>query len=427
MTAIHEHISSGLTRERLTLELRRARRPFLIWLALLALALAGTAIILSKLNLPWPWQHEYRFQVTATDVSGVVSDDEVRIAGVPVGRVVAVGLQSSQPVITATISAQYGPLYRDARLQLRPNTPLQDMYLDVVSRGHRSAGVLPAGTALPVQQTQVAVQIGQVIDIFDASVRPRVRAAIDALGAGLDDHGADFRRALIELAPFLHAARQLTEAIATRQEETRRLIHNFGLMTAELARRDQQVTSLVRTGSITLERLASVERPLSALIEQLPPTLGVLPRSFAAVRFAADRLDPALTALLPAAQALSPALASLQSLSPIAEAALGALDRPLPSLTRLVDAANPLARNLERTFSALTPQAPRLDHVTAAMLPCELAVDKFFNWTMSTMKYYDSNGVIPRAAAGAGLATTSLAREPYLTAGASCAGGSPRK
>lgn len=423
---LSDHISSGLTRDRLALELRRARRPFAIWLVLLAAALGGGALILSKLNLPWPWQSQYSFAVAAGDASGVVSGDEIRIAGVPVGHVTAVSLVHGTPVIRAEMDARYGPIYRDARLALRPNTPLQDMYLDIESRGHASAGPVRAGAPLGLARTQVAVQIGSVVDIFDASVRPRVRAAIDALGQGLGSEAANFRLGLSELAPFLRAAHQLTGALAVRGVQTARLVHNLGAMTSELGARYADVRTLVGSGASTLERIASVEHSFSALIRQLPPTLRVLPGSFAAVRSAAAQLNPTLTALLPAAHALRPALAALQRLSPTATSALTALDRPLPSLTALLHAATPLSGTLSDAFSVLTPQAPRLDHITAAIVPCELAVDRFFNWTLSTMKYYDANGVIPRAAAVAGISSIGNTRpERFLGAPRSCSGGAP--
>jgi virulence factor Mce-like protein len=426
MTPIPDHISTGLTRERLALEVRRARGPFAIWLTLLVAAIAAGGLILYHLDLPWPWQSDYSFTVAASDTSGVVSGDEVRIAGVDVGRVTGVSLQHGQPVIAATMGPQYGPIYRDARLALRPNTPLQDMYLDIENRGNRRAGALRDGIPLPVAQTQAAVQIGSVVDIFDAAVRPRVGAAIDALGDALGSQGANFRRGLTALAPFLQAARQLTSVLATRRVETAQLVHNLGLMTDELAGRDTQVRSLVSGGSVTLQRVASVESSLSALIKQLPPTLSVLPGSFSAVRTAAAQLQPALSALLPTARALGPALASLRQLSPVADSALTALDRPLPGLTALLRTATPLSGRLARAFAELTPQAPRVNHITAAVIPCELAVDRFFNWTQSTTKYYDANGTIPRAAAVVGVGSVgNTPPEKYLTAGPSCAAGAP--
>src|SRR5439155_3520012 len=126
--------------------------------------------------------------------------------------------------------------------------------------------------------------IGEVLDVFNADVRPRVKQAIGNLGRGLGAHGDEFRAALVQLAPFLQSAKRLTREYAIRRSRTRRLIHNFGLMTEELARRQGQVIRLVRAGSQGLGELGSVDRPLSQLITEMPPLLRRLPRSFAALR-----------------------------------------------------------------------------------------------------------------------------------------------
>jgi ABC-type transporter Mla subunit MlaD len=345
---------------------------------------------------------------------------------VPVGNISAVSLDHGRAVLTAQIKRKYAPLYRDARLRLRPSTPLQDMYLDVVDRGTPAAGKLPDHGLLDASRTRTPVNLGQVVDLFDADVRPRVSAAIQALGRGLQDHGADLRAALVQLAPFLDAARHLAQTISVRDRQTRRLVHNFRLMSQALAARDHQVTRLVRGGATAFGRLAAVNGSLGTLITQLPPTLRVMPRSYATLRAAADELDPTATALLPVTKALPTGLGALERLSPDARAGLAALDRPLPRLTALMRATSPAGHSLADAFAHLQPQAPRYDHITSAIVPCELALQKFFAWTLSIAKFSDVHGLFPRGQAVTGSHSAGVA-DPGLTAGHSCAGGGPRK
>jgi virulence factor Mce-like protein len=418
VSSVQDRISEGLTRERLGLEVKRAQRPFILWLLLLAAAVLAFALLLTKLHLPAPWASTYRFQLAASDVTGVQPGNEVRIGGVQVGHVTAVGLKSGTPVLAVSVDPKYGPVYSDARVEIRPNTPLQDMYLDIVSRGSRSAGAIPGGGELRAAQTQPPVQIGQVIDIFDSSVRPRVTATIAALGEGLGHHGAQLRAALVELAPFLRVAQRFDHETAVRQLQTNRLVHNFALLSGELAGRSNQLTGLVRDGAVTMGRLASVEQPLGVLIDQLPPTLRVLPPAFAAVDRAAAQLEPAARSLLPVAGALAPALRALKQLSPIAQTALSALDRPLPGLTRLLLSTSPLADQLTRSFAGLRPQAPELDRTTAAILPCETAVQKFFQWTLSVSKMSGLHGDMQRGVGLAGPQTLAGLVSPAINGNA---------
>jgi hypothetical protein len=301
------------------------------------------------------------------------------------------------------------------------------MYVNVEKRGTPAAGKLPDGGLLAAQRTQTSVYIGRVLDVFDADVRARMQQAIDEAGRGLGDHGEQFRAALVELAPFLQAAKRLARENAIRQEQTRRLIHNFRLLTEELARRDRSVTQLVTGGSQSLGELGSVEQRLSQLIAQMPPMLRQLPSSFATLRAAADQLDPAFDALMPVARALPAGLGALQQLGPDLRSGALALRRPMPRLASLVRATQPLAADLRSAFADLRPTAPRLDDMTAQIVPCELAVQKFFQWTLSVAKFYDVRGAFPRGEDVAGVNSTGSIPDPELRPSPSCAKGGLRK
>src|SRR3954451_49744 len=336
MTEIRDRLSEGLSRERLRLELRRSARPFVVWLALVVLGLVGIGGLLSRLQVAWPWKDQYHVRLAVDDAKGVVpGNTEVRLAGVVVARVEGVQLQRDTPMLNVRIQGRYKPLYRDARLRLRPKTPLEDVYLNVESRGTPGGGEVPDNGVLAAERTHTPVYIGKVLDVFNADRRAREKQAIENMGRGLGDHGAQFRAALVELAPFLDAARRLSRENAIRVVQTRRLIHNFRLMTEELGRRDRQVTRLASAGSRALGELGAADRPLAEFIAQMPPMLRQMPRSFATLRGAADELDPAFDALRPVAAAMPSGLRALERLGPDLRAGSAALRRPMTRLGRL--------------------------------------------------------------------------------------------
>jgi virulence factor Mce-like protein len=388
---------------------------------LLALTIGAIAVIARGLRLNMPWSHTYTVRVAVDDAKGVVpGKQQVRISGLPVGKITKAELVNGRPVLTITIKGKYAPLYRDARLRLRPKTPLDDLYLNVENRGHKSAGKLQGNEILAAERTVVPVDIGRVFDAFSGDTRARLEEAVDGLGQGLNDHGNQLRAALVRLAPFLDSARRLTNELAVRRGHTRRLVHNLRLMMQELGQRNAELRGLVRGGSQTLTALASQESALSQTIVQLPPTLRALQPAFSALRASADQLDPALDGLRRSAKEMPAGLAALRSFSVEALPALQALRRPLPSLTTLVSALQPTATGLNGAFTSLRPQAPRLNHVTAAIVPCELAVRKFFANSLSLFKFYDSRGMITRG-------QTVNGSDPNQREDKSCAEGRPRK
>lgn len=415
----------GFDRERMALEVRRARGPFVVLLAFVVAAVAAALYIFSHLGITLPWQNTYTAHVALDNASGVVpGGDEVDLKGVRVGTITDVQLRNGQAVATITMDPKHGPLYRDARLELRPRTPLDDLYLDILSRGHPRAGKLGPNQVLPASQTQDFVEISPVLDVFSAGVRDRVKDAINQLGAGLPDHGYDLRKSLVELAPFLSAARRLTQVTAERAADTRQLIHNFGLMSGELARRDTQVRMLVRAGAKSLTSVGSVNSRLESVIAQLPPTMRQLNISFTTLRAAADQLDPAFDALQPTALALPAGLDALRRFSQAAAPSFEALRRPLPQLAALLSAVRPTAAHLAGAFAGLQPVAPRLDRITSILTPCELAVQKFFGNTISLTKFYDLRDFAPIIRGEVVLAGGTVP-QPNQTWSPSCAPGAP--
>src|SRR3954447_9649119 len=141
MIEVRDHRTERINRARIALELRRAAKSGIVVAAALVI---GTIIALRIANdigssLGRSTQL-VSFQVN--DANNVVANsDEVRFLGIPAGRVGSVKMVNGQPVISASFDTQYGHIYRNARVVVRPNTALEDMYLDVVYPGTPSAGL----------------------------------------------------------------------------------------------------------------------------------------------------------------------------------------------------------------------------------------------------------------------------------------------
>ncbi len=409
-----------INRGRMALEIKRARGGFLALLVLVALTIGAVAVIADGLRLNMPWADTYTVRVAVDDAKGVVAGkQQVRISGLPVGKIEKAELVDGRPVLTIKLKGEYAPLYKDAKLRLRPKTPLADLYLNVEQRGHKSAGELSEDDVLSAERTVVPVDIGRVFNAFNGDTRTRLEQATDELGIGLPDHGVQFREALVELSPFLRSAQKLSRETAERRGYTRRLVHNFALMMDELGDREKQLRGLVRGGSATFTRLATSERQLAEVFSELPPTLQQLQPAFSALRKSADELDPAFEELRGSARQLPAGMKALREFSNEATPSLRALRRPLPRLGQLMAALAPTSNDLARAFAQLAPAAPRLDRITKTIVPCEFAVQKFFANTISLMKFYDARGLIPRGQTVDGTSAMAPAK--------SCAPGGPRK
>lgn len=384
-----------MTRDRLALEVRRARRPFVVYLGLVICGTTALLGILRNQTFLRPWEDHVRVRAFVADAKGIVSGkQEVRVAGVKVGVVTEERLVGGRAQITMQIDERYAPVYRDATVRLRPVTPLQDMYVEL-RRGHPAAGRLD-GDVIPESQTTSPVDISRVLDTFDADTRDRLATLLHQLGPGLADNGVQLRAAFERAAPFLRAAEQVTGALAERRAELRRLIGNTRRLTTALAGHDAQLARLVVRGEATLGELAREDAPLARTIRALPGMVERLDAAMTSLGVARGRLDPAIDALRPAVARLAPGLDAAGRLGREARPAFSALASPVAALTPMAHALRPTAGALAQALDRLRSQAGSFDRLTRLLVPCREIMRQFFSNTPSVGKFANAYGAYPR-------------------------------
>lgn len=422
---VRDRLSQRNGRRRLELEARRGARPLVTVVAGLAIGLLIAGYIATHISKTL-FSRTETLSFVVSDATGVVKGvDEVRLKGIGIGRVSDIEIKDERAVITAKVQKKYGAIYRNARVQLRPNTALQDMYLDIVDRGTASAGVLHGSDPLAAGRTEVPVGIDEVLNVFQAPVRVRLQTLLDQLGNGLADHGARLRTAFAQFVPFIDRVGQVSHQLAVRAPMVRRLVHNTAVLSQTLGARQEQLNTLVDSGSATLTTLKDSGGDLGATLEALPPTLRAVDSSFTAVRGVVGDVDGAVRALDPVADALPASLSSLRRLNTSAAPAVRALQTPVQRLVPFTRTLKPLSGELAQAVDALAPQADTVNKVTDDLVRCRKGVIGFFQWNASISKLGDSRAPFPRGNLVAGAQSSSVLNDPDEFFPSSCAPGRP--
>lgn len=395
----------NINRQRLRLEVRRARGPaFLLVLAFVVTAVTGVGM-LRNLAFNKPWVDTYTVKAAFADAKGVVAgSSEVRLAGIDVGVVDDIDLEGGRAVLTMRIERRYGDLYRDARMRIRPVSPLDDTYIDIDRRGTPRAGIATGAWTIPGSQTGSPVDVSRVLNVFDADTSRHMAVLTRELGEGLPDGGRQLREALVAFRPFFTSLRQLNDVTARRATLVKRLVSNTGTLSHELGRRDGKLKQLIGSGNAVMAELARRERPLDGTLRQLPGTLRKLDRTMVALDETRRELDPALRALVPSAKALDPALEALTDVSEAGLPAVNGLRRPVGQLSKLSSALPPTVSDLTRAVRTLRRGTPPVAHSVAKVPRCFEGIEDFFAHTMSLTKFYDGYRTVARATAGEGVA-----------------------
>ncbi|HZA58483.1 MAG TPA: MlaD family protein [Solirubrobacterales bacterium] len=302
--------------------MKRAIREHLRdFLAIIALVIAGVVtmfVILANQStaLPswFPILGEDRFEVKAKFSSAQAvtpgQGQAVMIAGIKVGDITGVTLDDGQAEVTMDVDYDKAGLITDeASLLLRPKTGLNDMVIEV-SPGTGDESV-EEGDTIPLASTQPNVNPDEVLASLDADTQAFLKLLLAGGAEALDpEKGRDRKlgNALRQFEPFARDIARLTGKLAQRRDSISRSIHNFRLLSEELAARDTDLISFVEGSNGALERFANQEANLRESLRELPSTLAATDDALASgSRFAVATL-PALRDSLPGARALRPAL-----------------------------------------------------------------------------------------------------------------------
>jgi len=292
--------------------IRKHLTDFLAIIALFVIALGVGGYILSQERLRFPLVQKKTFplKVVLPNAQAVTpgQGQTVRVAGVEIGLIGKVELQDGLAVVQLEIEPKYKSLIRqDASVLLRPKTGVKDMFLEV-DPGHGQP--MKKNGRIPVENTEQDIDPDEILAALDADTRDYLRLLISGAGKGLKGRGSDLQETLARFGPLHRDLAKVTKAIAHRRHNLRRLIHNYGLLTAELGNHDKELTRLVRSSSVVFEAFASQDQNISTAVARLPGALRQTQSTLAKIAPCgsssngtcgfADRLGSSLESLRPA-------------------------------------------------------------------------------------------------------------------------------
>ena len=193
----------------------------------------------------------------------------VNIAGVEVGEISSVKLESGRAVIGLKIEREHATIYRDASILLRPKTGLKDMVAEL-NPGTPEAGELAEGERIPASQTLPDVNLDEILASLDADTRDYLKLLLGDASIGLKDNGRALARTIRRFEPTARYARRVNEQLALRRHNLRRAIHNLSLLMGELGSRDTQVANFVDSSNQVFAALANQSANIQATLRELP-------------------------------------------------------------------------------------------------------------------------------------------------------------
>ncbi len=196
-----------------------------------------------------PFDHTYELSATFDDVTGLLKDDNVKVAGVRVGKVTGIEIDKGKALVRFQVRDDV-KLPTDTEVAVRWRNLLGQRYVYLYPG--RGSTVLQDGER--IAKTKSVVDLGELFNrlgpIVQAIDPAQVNSFLDAIVGALDGNQGKVSRAIDDLAT-------VAGSLATRDEAIGRLIENLDTVAGTITSRDSQI-------KVVLDNLVKLAETFSA-------------------------------------------------------------------------------------------------------------------------------------------------------------------
>lgn len=312
---------------------------------------------------------KYRVRVIFDSAAFVIPGSNVKVAGVVVGTVGDVELtDKNQAAVTIEIT---DPGYQDFRTDATCRVGLQSLigeqFIECKPTQPREDGAEPAPLLskiqdgpgkgdylLPVERTSVPVGPDLLGNIMRVPEQDRFRLILNEFGAAAAGNGQALREAIHRANPTLKYANDFVEILAQQNKLIDRLTVQSDEILEPMAQKRKDLAGFIRTAGETAAATAEEGDALEANFQKLPAFLRELKPATERISALADQVGPSVANLSAQAPALNQAITGLgpfiKASGPAVKTLGDAAERgqqTFPRIAPLVDRLGQLANNLE--------------------------------------------------------------------------------
>jgi phospholipid/cholesterol/gamma-HCH transport system substrate-binding protein len=286
----------------------RERNPVIVGAVGLAVI---AALLLFAFNIDRiPFLNGTKYTAAISEAGGLKPNDEVRIAGVKVGKVTGVDLDGDHVRVTFRVDrgTEFG---KETAASVRIKTVLGQKFLMLEPKG---PGQLASGSEIPLSRTVAAYD---VVEAFSDLATTAENIDTEQYAKALDTIATTFEDSPDEVRSAVDGLGRLSRTIATRDAQLRELLDHTAGVSEVLADRNQEFVSLLADGDLLLEELerrrqdihvllvntSKLSTQLTALVREnrkdIEPALQNLRNVVAVLRANQDNLDKSIELMAP--------------------------------------------------------------------------------------------------------------------------------
>src|SRR4051794_6151886 len=322
----------------------------------------------------------YRVRAIFNNAFSVIPGEDVKIAGVKVGKIESLDVTDDQKaaVVLRIDEPGFGDFRKDATCTIRPQSLIGEKFVECTPTQTRPSGAqLPPLLSedpdhkgqylLPSTQTRRPVDIDLLNNILRLPYRQRLSIILNELGTGLAGRGQDLNEVIRNANPALKETDKVLKLLANQNKVLRQLATDSDTVLAPLARERNHVAGFIdsagKVAQATAEERGAFEENLKRLpvfLRELKPTmirLGALSDEMSPVLedlgAQAPNINRFILSLGPFANSATPSLVSLGDASEVGQRALVNARPIIKDLGTFAKGAKPLTKNLDDLLTSL--------------------------------------------------------------------------
>jgi phospholipid/cholesterol/gamma-HCH transport system substrate-binding protein len=299
----------------------------------------------------------YQVSVTLTDADNLVFQSDVRMAGVPVGKIEALKVNGRHARATLQLDKDIVPLHEGATVTVAAKTLIEETFLDL----HDGKGpALPDGATLPPGAS--SVQLNDVLTSLDQPTRDKLGSMLRSQGLATKGTKDEVDYLLTGLGSLGRNGNTALEAVANQSQDLAELTRNVTAVLRALDTQQGRIVQLASDSDAITASTAAQRDDIEALMRALPPFMDTtrdatddLQRLAKPLNKVSKNLDDAAPDLSAAMKELPDTTRDLRGLVPYLDAVLDRAPATLKRTPDFVDATQPALSSLSVVLQDLNP------------------------------------------------------------------------
>lgn len=378
----------------------RLKRNVLAVAALVTAGLVAGGYILTMQQFRVPWDGKTHFSVTFESAPAVnqSSRQEVRIAGVGVGDIRTASVDDRGHARLELAIDKGHQVYDNARVLLRPKSPLNEMYVELNPGGPPGKPLAEDGV-LPLANSLRPVQVDEALGHLDNNTRNALTTLLSESDVALAGAPGTLPKGLESTDQVVRDLHPVVTAVQTRKETLQKLVTALGQIASATGGDDKRLSALADSLQKTLVTVGQRNGDFDAALAQLPDFTHQLEQATGSIGALSAQLDPVLDKLREGSGRMPGSLekftGTVDQVGETVDMARPVVDKAIPVVRDL----RPFVGDLDASLGDLHGVTGRLGPITAAVLPYLNDLAAFVTNSRSITSLHDGTGGAYRAIA----------------------------